>query len=300
MKTHILVVEDSRTQRILIQSLLEKAGYQVTGAADGREALTAIAFEVPQLVVTDLDMPEMNGLELVRALKEVNPGLPVILTTAHGSELIAAESLRLGAASYVPKSSLADLVPTVEGVLALRGADLTTTRLAACMTYDEVHFELSCDESLRAPLMKHLQQLVRHFGLGNENTYLRVALALEESLQNAMIHGNLEVSSSLREIGEGQSYRELWQSRQQLAPYCDRRIFVGAKATPQMVEFVVRDEGPGFNVSAIPNPTDPAHLDKPSGRGLWLINAFMDEVRHNDQGNEITMILRKKATDETA
>ena len=55
---------------------------------------------------------------------------------------------------------------------------------------------------------------------------------------------------------------------------------------------MIRDEGPGFDPTKLPDPTDPANMEKASGRGLLLIRTFMEEVRHNDQGNEITMVWR--------
>ena len=58
------------------------------------------------------------------------------------------------------------------------------------------------------------------------------------------------------------------------------------------VTYAIRDEGPGFDPSTLPDPTDPANLERVSGRGLLLIHAFMDEVRHNPTGNEITMVKR--------
>ena len=54
--------------------------------------------------------------------------------------------------------------------------------------------------------------------------------------------------------------------------------------------FTVRDEGPGFDPSKLPDPTDPANLEKISGRGLLLMRTFMDEVRFNATGNEVTMV----------
>ena len=55
---------------------------------------------------------------------------------------------------------------------------------------------------------------------------------------------------------------------------------------------MIRDEGPGFDTTTLPDPTDPANLEKRSGRGLLLIKAFMSEVRHNARGNEVTLIRR--------
>lgn len=294
MQSLVLVVEDSATQRRLIKSLLEKAGYRVNVAHDGREGLESVRAERPELIVTDLEMPEMNGLELVRAIKHEFSDLPVVLATAVGSLEIAAEALRMGAASYVPKSELADLVPTIQRILSLTGEEIASSRLSACMTYEEIRFELGHDGSLAAALIKQLVQVVKHFQLCDANTLMRVATALEEALQNAIVHGNLEVSSKLRETDDGREYFQLAKARRVVAPYCDRRVFVSARATQKQVEFTIRDEGPGFDVTQIPDPTSPAHLDKPCGRGLFLIHAFMDDVRHNEIGNEITMILRRQ------
>ncbi len=69
-------------------------------------------------------------------------------------------------------------------------------------------------------------------------------------------------------------------------------MFVAAEESRTGVTYAIRDEGPGFDPSTLPDPTDPANLERVSGRGLLLIHAFMDEVRHNPTGNEITMVKR--------
>ena len=66
-----------------------------------------IAAEKPDIVVSDLQMPEMDGLELVETIRREHPGLPVILMTAHGSEETAIQALRKGATNYVAKRNLA-------------------------------------------------------------------------------------------------------------------------------------------------------------------------------------------------
>jgi anti-sigma regulatory factor (Ser/Thr protein kinase) len=59
------------------------------------------------------------------------------------------------------------------------------------------------------------------------------------------------------------------------------------------VQIVIRDQGPGFDPTSLPDPTQPENLERAFGRGMLLISTFMDEVRHNEQGNEITMIKRR-------
>ncbi len=106
-----------------------------------------------------------------------------------------------------------------------------------------------------------------------------------------MHHGNLELSSALRE-GDEKQYHQLTAQRKTAKPYADRRVHVSAKDTPEGSTYVIRDEGPGFDPSKLPDPLDPENMDKISGRGLLLIRTFMDEVKHNTKGNEITMVKR--------
>jgi len=296
--TTVLVAEDSRTQAVRFQLLLEKAGFQVQLASDGRQAMEMSRKAPPDVVVTDLDMPEMNGLELVEAVHLEFPRIPIVLATAVGSETIAAEALRKGAASYVPKRFLNDLIPTLQQLLAVVQADRASTLLATCATYSEVRFSLRNETALLAPLIAQLQRMLERFGLLDGSGAMRVASALDEAMQNAIIHGNLEVSSKLREEEDVGAYHAMIQQRRQEAPYRDRLAHVKAIVTRESAEFVIRDEGPGFDPGTIPDPTDPAFLDRPCGRGLWLINAFMAEVRYNSKGNEITMIYRKQVDDD--
>ena len=78
-----------------------------------------------------------------------------------------------------------------------------------------------------------------------------------------------------------------------MPPWCERRIRVSVRLTKEEVEVVIRDEGPGFDPSKLPDPTDPENLDRPCGRGVMLMRAFMDDVQYNAVGNEVTL-LRKR------
>ncbi|WP_437527235.1 response regulator [Sorangium sp. So ce726] len=289
----VLVVDDSPMDRRLSGSLLKKrAGMEPVYAENGVEALETIARSMPEIVLTDLQMPEMDGLELVEAIRRDHPYLPVILMTAHGSEEIAVQALRRGAASYVAKRSLAaELVNTVENVLAVARLDRREQLLLSCLTVTESHFELDNDVAKVPALVGHVEQSLGRMRLCDETGRIQVAVALREALVNAIVHGNLEVSSSLLDE-QPSAFSALVESRRTESPYRDRRVLVMARETRTEATYVVRDEGPGFDPRNLPDPTDLANLDKPSGRGLMLIRTFMDEVRHNDKGNEIRMVMK--------
>src|SRR5437879_4623438 len=138
----ILIVDDSPMDRTLAGRLLEKhSGWTTAQAENGRDALAVLEREPVDLVLTDLQMPEMNGLELVSTIRAHHANVPVILMTAHGSEDIALEALRRGAASYVPKDNLArDLVETIDNVLSVTSAERNQQRLLECLMRTESQF----------------------------------------------------------------------------------------------------------------------------------------------------------------
>jgi len=291
----ILVVDDLASDRRLVGGLLmTDENLKVEFAVNGRDALERIAASRPDVVVTDLMMPEMDGLELVGQIRSKYRSLPVILMTSQGSEEIAAKALQQGAASYVPKRLLDRyLVSTVQRLLAVVMEQNHRHRLLGCMTESECSFEVECDPQLVRALLGYLQESLSHMGLFDEMQLLRVGVALEEALVNALYHGNLEIGSELRG-DDDDAYRELVARRLDESPYCERIIHVHVKLTPFQATFVVRDEGPGFDPKKLPDPTDPDNLEKASGRGILLIRTFMDEVMYNEAGNQLTMVKRTR------
>ncbi|HVC92947.1 MAG TPA: response regulator [Pirellulales bacterium] len=289
----VLVVDDLAVDRRLAGSLLSRnPDLRIALAASGAEALLHLEESVPDVIVTDLQMPELNGLELVVAVRQRFPLVPVVLMTAYGSEDVAVRALKAGAASYVPKSRLArDLLRTVESVLATAGAQRRDARLMECLAANHWTFELKNDPALLKALADHLHQHVTRLGLCDETGRIRLTIALEEAMANALYHGNLELSSELRQR-DGEVFLAAAEERRRESPYRDRTIHVSATLSRAEAVYVVSDDGHGFDPSLVPDPTDPANLEGTSGRGLLLIRTFMDEVRFNERGNEITMIKR--------
>jgi CheY-like chemotaxis protein len=288
--SRVLLVEDSPTQAQQIVFQLEDVGFEAEVAGSGADALAALSRGLPDIVLTDLEMPGLNGLQLVEQVCHVYPGLPIVLMTAYGSEEIAALALRKGATSYVPKRYLAqDLVPTLGNILAVTQADRQHQRILEFLVQSESRFILPNDDALIPPLIGHLEGLLSRLRLYDQTALIRVCVALREALVNAMHHGNLEVRSAFRET-DHKAYFDLIEARRHQEPFQSRRVYVTAIVTPRQAEFIVRDEGPGYDPTPLPDPHDLANLERVGGRGLWLIHTFMDQVTLNESGNEITMI----------
>ncbi len=294
----VLIVDDSAIDRSLAGGLLRKVpGLRVDFAVNGLDAWKRLAIQPPDLVLTDLIMPEMDGLELVAKVVSQYPLIPVILMTGRGSEETAVRALKLGAASYVPKSVLASLlVETVENVLEASREEQCEIRLMECLSRSETSFQLGNDASMIGPLINYLHRTIRAIGLCDQASGIRVCVALEEAINNALFHGNLEISSQLR-TSDSRAYQQLVHQRSQDSPFRERTIQVEARFTKEAATFVVRDEGPGFDPQSLPDPTDPENLEKASGRGLLLMRTFMDSVEFNGSGNQVTMVKRVEHSD---
>ncbi len=101
-----------------------------------------------------------------------------------------------------------------------------------------------------------------------ENTAFAIKLALEEAVSNAFRHGNK----------------------------CDprKRIFVRYEVTPDRIVIEVQDEGDGFDPCCVPDPTQPEFIDRPHGRGIMLMRAYLDAVEYNASGNVVRLLKKEK------
>jgi len=115
---HILAVEDERSIRKLLRLYLDEAGYTVTEAADGAEALAKMRTGGIDLVLLDLMIPEIDGLEVCRRIRADHPSMPIIMLTARDDEASRVTGLEMGADDYVTKPfSPRELVARVKAVL---------------------------------------------------------------------------------------------------------------------------------------------------------------------------------------
>jgi two-component system, chemotaxis family, chemotaxis protein CheY len=105
MKKRILAVDDSRTERLMLTLTLEEAGYQVLEAVDGLDALQKLATEHVDMVISDLNMPNMNGITLIREIRK-SPNhrfIPVLMLTSEPPERSRLESREAGASGCLQK-----------------------------------------------------------------------------------------------------------------------------------------------------------------------------------------------------
>lgn len=294
----ILVVDDSEVDRRVVAALLEKNHkWIVETANDGESALGMMETVSPDIVITDMMMPIMNGMELVCSVKAAYPHVPIVLMTGQGNETLAVEALKNGAASYIPKSALSEyLTDTVEQLLQMTDLAQSQDRLLSHMSRSQFQFNLTTEPKLIPSLVRFVGESMANHEFGDEAIRRHASVAIQESLINAMFHGNLELSSAQvqaarRDLHTGE-FSKLVQQRSQEKPFDKREILVLVDIRPTMAQFIVRDEGRGFNVKQLPAVDDLDNISSPKvGRGLTLIGQLMDRIEFNSSGTEIRMTL---------
>jgi CheY-like chemotaxis protein/anti-sigma regulatory factor (Ser/Thr protein kinase) len=295
----ILIVDDASTDRARVAGIASRwLDCCILEADNGKSALDQIEMHLPDLVLTDLHMPEMDGLKLVSAVKDDYPHIPVILMTGQGSEEIAARALREGAASYVPKMQLADnLINTLTQVHNTAQIAHSQSRLMHYMTDTRTTFVIPNDRQFLSVCINQLLNMLRCMPLGDETERMRVGIALQEALDNAYYHGNLEVGRSVN--GDSAELDRLAESRVWVEPFVHRRIHVTTNINRERATFVIRDDGTGFDTAFVANADRVAGDGGRRGRGITLMMSIMDDVTFNDAGNEVTMVRNAVTADES-
>jgi len=115
-KEKILIVDDEPDIVEPLEALLEFHGYEVSTASDGREALKSIASDTPDLVLLDIRMPRMNGMETLKRITQEYPGVLVIMLTAHGTIELAVEAMKQGAHGFLEKPFADDITAEIEEI----------------------------------------------------------------------------------------------------------------------------------------------------------------------------------------
>jgi DNA-binding response OmpR family regulator len=145
--TRVLVVEDDRTVAEVVTRYLEREGFAVESVGDGNEALARADAQLPDLVVLDIMLPGLDGLEVCRRLRSRAP-IPVVMLTARGSEEDRVLGLELGADDYVAKPfSPRELTARVKAVLRRAGSPLGEVESAGMVEHDGLQIDLGAREA---------------------------------------------------------------------------------------------------------------------------------------------------------
>jgi DNA-binding response OmpR family regulator len=271
--SRILVVDDDTATRHVLKSVLTTAGYETSVARDGVEALKALGSQPFDLLLLDVWMPRMNGLDLLARLRASGARPRVIVMTSDDAPETLLKAVREQAFKYVHKPVEApDLLETVRAVLNATEAPPIEVISARS---DWVELVVPCTREAAGHLESVMSQLDADLA---SDVRASIAYAFRELLLNAVEWGG------------------------KLDP--SRTVRISCLRAKRMILYRIADPGPGFKIDELPHaavghpPDDPiAHMQvreakgiRPGGFGLLTVQATVDELLYNEQRNEVVFV----------
>jgi CheY-like chemotaxis protein/anti-sigma regulatory factor (Ser/Thr protein kinase) len=286
---HLLVIDPCPDTQARIAEQLQGRGFSVVAASDPTTALTTIDLAAPDIVITDLFLPEATGLTLLKELKARHELCPVIVMAKDAPEPMIVQALRVGAADYLHK-------PVSEEELAhalQRARNLLPGDLADVQGLCRSEYRLTVDSD-----PTHIPGIISWLIKTTASTLppvqrLHLRGALQELLFNSVEHGNLEIVYQEKQeaLSEGR-YEQLLARRLTHARLRDRRVIIHVLHDKDANSLVYRitDEGKGFKWrSLLMRSQEVCESEDANGRGIFLARSFFPCLAYNERGNEVTI-----------
>ena len=273
MSATVLLAEDDAPSRQIYLTVLNSEGYSVIEVPDGQSALDVINSRPVDLLLTDIMMPGMTGIELLERAREVRPDLRAIVMTGHKTSDAVIGALRNHACEFLEKPfRTEELLETVRSVLD-RDCHLPIEIISDKSDWIEVR--VPCDLDAVEPIQRFLSHL--HENITKE-TREAVGAVFRELLNNAIEHGGK----------------------------CDpeKRVVIKYIRLKRAILYSIKDPGEGFNLTeiahaAVANPPDQPtrHMEvrqelglRPGGFGILLASQVIDELVYNEKHNELIFV----------
>lgn len=282
----ILIVEDEPEILSLMKEALEIQKFDVFASSSGNEGLDAFYQYKPDIVITDIQMPGMDGLELLKKIREASTDVIVIVITGHGSENYALKALDLKANNYLKKpfkpSELCNVIKKYELIIRERTLE---REISSYFIRKNFLMQFGNDIGLVAIVADRL--MLETGGKIHPKDRLGIHLGLVELIYNAIEHGNLAVTfDETTEIvsREGSTFN-LLKLRLQNPELAARRVSVEFDMNTEFCQWIISDQGDGFDFTRLPVMGNENPLLLEHGRGIYLSKLQFDEFEYMGKGN---------------
>jgi len=286
----VLLVEDDESSLCYLEVALKKEGIEYRTANDGKIGYEVFKEFQPDFILSDINMAEMTGIELLEKVKVHRPETIVVMLTAFNSEQYVVDAMKLGANNYLKKPILKDtflaFLRKYDNIIQMQYFDKKITSYQKCHEFDLVfNTEFENIPSIVNLLVSETD------GILSPEKQLDIRLGLSELLLNAVEHGNLgisfyEKSDAVNNDTLGQLYKE----RLAISEYAKRLVSVSYSYKNNICEWIITDQGQGFDFKSIPDPSSEEGLMCLHGRGIFICRFQFDEMEYIGCGNQVRVV----------
>ena len=300
----VLVVDDDPKIVTVMGALLRAENCEIDTASNGLQALKIAEERDHQLVISDIAMPKMAGLEFFERLKQVKPDVPFIFITAFQEFEPIVQAMKDGVLAFIRKpfdnNTILKWVGQAKSMdLERKGSEIAEKHMT--LPDSEWVFETAdlMDHDTFYPLTCYLVgKMTGCCEKGSKVRRLKLALSIHEALRNALEHGNLELSSGIKPeflLGESEDeFQRLLKERLADPAYASRKVFIKFSRKDDRLELTIRDEGKGFDHKRHPCCSkEPIDIGC-HGNGLVMMRSGVSDVSFNEKGNEVTLSCLRK------
>ena len=290
----ILIVDDEPTLREFFAEILKRKGFETLKAADGVEGLKIFNQEHPEIVFTDIQMPNMNGLDFLSEIRKKSLETIVIIITGLGSEEMTLEALRRRANDFLRKPVQPKvLFPIIEKYKTIMEDKTKFEKTKNFFIQKNFSVELENNLEIVPEVVKRLMS--ETWDSISEEKRLGVRLGLLELIVNAIEHGNLGISYEEKKAAMEESFEgleSLISQRLENSAIAQRRVLIDFYYNKTSCTWTITDEGEGFNWRSLPDPTDPQNILCQNGRGIFLARMSFDNIKFNETGNSVKLEIK--------
>ena len=283
----ILIVEDDLASSEMLRLSLEKEGYTCYMAYNGNQALEMHTEHKPDLIISDVRMPEMDGIELLERLRSIEEESIIIIVTGHSNEGLALRSLELGANNYIKKPiSLSELKLIIRRYSNILESKSMSKQLPELIEDRTLTLQLPTNTHIIASVIDYFQDKIGYFYTAKQ--LFQIELGLTELITNAIEHGNLAISKEDKSLALKDNTLEcLYEERLKDKTLAERTATIVFKQTKTYCSWLITDQGKGFSWKSLPNPTHLSHIGELHGRGVFLSKLQFDELEYFGTGNSV-------------
>lgn len=286
---NILIIDDENQVRDVINITLTENGYKAYEAENGKKGVELFMNRNPDIVITDVNMPEMSGIEVTKKIKELKADTDVVIMTGFGTEELVVDALRSGASNYIKKPiDLKELLSILDNIILKRESRKRYEVLKDIVVKESKFLILGNNIS---DLWGTVNQAL--FNVPNslsEGSLEGLKLGLYEILLNAIEHGNLGITyDEKKEALNSNMYNKVIDQRLSEANKQGKVVKVQCNYSTEELTIEITDQGEGFNYDNLPPLSDPDTILSAHGRGIILASLYYDNIEYKKPGNSVML-----------
>lgn len=290
----ILIIENDFISRSYLSELLSLYQYNCLTAYNATDGLDVYLSEHPDVIICNMLLPGMSGMEFLQQVRENDKKTRIIIMSAFTSERLVVQVFRLGANDFLKKPIQdCDILP----ILKRYEDEMLDVRKPfdyGEVTEGKVVFVFNTVMDAPSNIVRRLIDEINP-EFFDEGDLVTIEMGLSELVTNAIEHGNLSITFDEKsKATDSNMLQDLYEQRLSDEKYAARIVTVTYEYNADECSWLIEDQGDGFDLSKVPDPTAVENIESLHGRGIMMMRLFFDSITYLGCGNQCFVVKKRK------